>query len=142
MYSHQARRPTHCICHSVAQTIPTHAHGHNWQHRRPLVQSQKGRDNIGGMYIPLCKCALTCARISSSILELSAGIIEEEDDTSLVEETYRQAYRNSQADTICVPGLQEFAGSVSTCKLLLQKSCCCLCRCKYPLCLILGTSSA
>lgn len=48
--------------------------------------SQKGRDNI--------------------------GIIEEEDDVNLVEETFRQAYRNSQAAAICVPGLQEFAGSI------------------------------
>ena len=43
----------------------------------------------------------------------STGIIEEEDDINLVEETFRQAYKNSQADTIHVPGLQEFAGSVS-----------------------------
>ena len=44
----------------------------------------------------------------------SAGLIEEEDDINIVEESFRQAYRNSQADTIRVPGLQEFAGSVST----------------------------
>ncbi|KAA6424506.1 MAG: hypothetical protein FRX49_05718 [Trebouxia sp. A1-2] len=31
---------------------------------------------------------------------------------NVVEESFRQAYRNSQADTICVPGLQEFAGSI------------------------------
>lgn len=62
------------------------------------------------------------ACISSSCLQLSAGIIEEEDDINVVEETFRQAYRNSQADTICVPGLQEFAGSVSTRKLVLQNS--------------------
>ena len=53
-----------------------------------------------------------------------AGLIEEEDDTNVVEESFRQAYRNSQADTICVPGLQEFAGSVSTSKL----------TCSTPIC--------
>lgn len=58
----------------------------SWRYRQFVRHSQKGRDNI--------------------------GIIEEEDDINLVEESFRQAYRNSQADTICVPGLQEFAGSI------------------------------
>lgn len=58
----------------------------SWRYRQFVRHSQKGRDNI--------------------------GIIEEEDDINVVEESFRQAYRNSQADTICVPGLQEFAGSI------------------------------
>jgi hypothetical protein len=49
---------------------------------------------------------------SNNTFDKHAGIIEEEDDINVVEESFRQAYRNSQADTICVPGLQEFAGSV------------------------------
>jgi len=52
-------------------------------------------------------------RNSKNTFDRHAGIIEEEDDINVVEESFRQAYRNSQADTICVPGLQEFAGSVS-----------------------------
>lgn len=58
----------------------------SWRYRGCSIQSRKGMDNI--------------------------GLIEEEDDTNVVEESFRQAYRNSQADTICVPGLQEFAGSI------------------------------
>lgn len=41
-----------------------------------------------------------------------AGIIEEEDDQDVVQQTFRQAYKNSQPQTVCVPGLQEFAGAV------------------------------
>lgn len=82
------------------------------------MQSQKGRDNIGGLLITLCKMIPLCA-CKLILPKLSSGIIEEEDDVNLVEETFRQAYKNSQAETICVPGLQEFAGSVSTCKLML-----------------------
>lgn len=61
----------------------------------------------------------SCTYQSPSFPYHSIGIIEEEDDIYVVEETFRQAYRNSQADTICVPGLQEFAGSVSKCRLVL-----------------------
>ena len=43
----------------------------------------------------------------------STGIIEEEDDQDVVQATFRQAYKNSQHQTVCVPGLQDFAGAVS-----------------------------
>lgn len=77
-------RPSTAIAAYPAQHAqPT---SHSWRHRKFARLSQKGRDNI--------------------------GIIEEEDDINVVEESFRQAYRNSQADTICVPGLQEFAGSI------------------------------
>ncbi|KAL3157496.1 hypothetical protein ABBQ32_011960 [Trebouxia sp. C0010 RCD-2024] len=77
IHQHYLRNLPHCVHPSAAfsaQATHPYAHRQSWQHVRPRALSQKGRDNV--------------------------GIIEEEDDVNLVEETFRQAYRNSQAAAI------------------------------------------
>ena len=83
-----------------------------WRHKEFSLQSQKGMDNIG-QHLALLLIQICVHLQSVTDVVWPAGLVEEDDDVNVVEETFRQAYRNSQAEAICVPGLQEFAGSVS-----------------------------